>query len=147
MRLVTVLAFCVALVACGSATPPDGIPSPTPPAASTPSAQDVYVLNFFGDEQGSPAQKPADLVISEFSTMNKLRWDKWGPDNAVGHGMLTGSWCLPDCLEKPYEAKVTLATPTSRQGRTFFTSYTIEPGDLQSAQEQGADLIGTLQTP
>ncbi|WP_062431140.1 hypothetical protein [Herbidospora daliensis] len=145
MRLVTVLTFCVALVACGSA--PDGIPSPTPPSSSTSSAQEVYVLNFFGDEQGSPAQKPADLVISEFSTMNKLLWDKWGPDTAEGRGMLTGSWCLPDCLDQPYDAKITLSTPVGKAGRTYFTSYTIEPDDLQSAQEQGADLVGTLQTP
>ncbi|GIH27917.1 hypothetical protein Aph01nite_62270 [Acrocarpospora phusangensis] len=151
MRLVIALAAAVlATAACGTSTS-SGTPSPTAPTSSTvtttPSAAGpVYVFNLFGDEQGKPDQRPGNLVVSEFSSLKDVNWQSWGPDTAVGSGKLSGSWCLPECLDKPYDATVTLSAIKQAEGQSYFSKYDIQV-DLPVAQQEGADLSGTLATP
>ncbi|GAA0438229.1 hypothetical protein Acor_62350 [Acrocarpospora corrugata] len=151
MRLSIVLAAAsLAAVSCGTSTP-SGTPSATAtPASVSPSSEPqtgpVYVLNLFGDEQGRPDQSPKNLVVSEFSSLSEVTWRNWGPATAVGAGKLSGSWCLPECLDKPYDATVTLSSIKVAQGQSYFSRYDIEV-DLPVAQQEGADLSGTLATP
>ncbi|MCT9931925.1 hypothetical protein N5079_17110 [Planotetraspora sp. A-T 1434] len=109
-------------------------------------ATEVYVLNFYGAEQGRADQRPADLVLSEFSTLNKVTWRTWGPTRASGAGNLSGTWCLPHCLDKPYAATVTLSSIVPVKGKGYFARYEIT-AKLPPGEKGKADLSGTLPTP
>ncbi len=123
-----------------------GEASRTAPAAETPIETPIYVLNLYGDENGRSDQRPQALVLSEFSTVNGISWQKWGPGGAVGVGRLSGTWCLPQCQDRPYEATVTLSAVTPFKGNGYFTKYAIK-ADLPAAQKEMADLKGALPTP
>lgn len=116
------------------------------PSSGTATATPVYVFNFYGAEEGRTDQRPKDLVVSEFTTVNALTWKSWGPSRAVGTGKLSGTWCLPGCLDVPYSATVTLSNVTPVKGQGYFTKYQIE-ADVPAEQKDNADLVGVLQTP
>ena len=45
-----------------------------------------------------------------------LSWYSWGPEQAVGKGMLTDQDCVPDCADgshTSYPATVTLSNPAN----------------------------------
>jgi hypothetical protein len=135
MRLPIALAVLCLSAACGAS-----------PSSGTATATPIYVFNFFGAEDGRTDQRPRDLVVSEFSTINGLTWQSWGPSRAVGMGKLSGTWCLPECLDKPYDARVTLSNVIPVKGQGYFTKYRIE-AKLPADQKETADLSGVLQTP
>ncbi|GAA4213357.1 hypothetical protein [Microbispora amethystogenes] len=116
--------------------------SPAGPAAETP----VYVLNLRGSEQGRPDQRPAILVLSEFSTISAVVWRSWGPTRAVGAGKLSGTWCLPACEDAPYDATVTLSNVTPVRGKGYFSRYAVA-AEVPVRQRPAADLSGVLPTP
>ncbi|MBO3746910.1 hypothetical protein J5X84_12605 [Streptosporangiaceae bacterium NEAU-GS5] len=123
--------------ACGSA-----------PVAKTQmsATQEVYVFNTYGAEEGRVDQRPADLVLSEFSTLNSVAWRSWGPTRALGTGKLSGSWCLPECADAPYDATVTLNVVQPVRGKAYFTRYELS-AQLPPKQRESADLEGRLPTP
>ena len=127
-------AFGAAVAGCGSA--------PTGSAAETP----VYVLNFQGSERGRADQRPANLVLSEFSTMSGVTWRTWGPTRATGAGKLSGTWCLPGCADAPYDATVTLSSVIPVRGKGYFSRYAIR-ADVPLKHRPEADLAGVLPTP
>ena len=130
-----VCATVVVLVAgCGSA--------PTDTTPETP----VYVLNFRASERGRADQRPANLVLSEFSTMSEVTWRTWGPTRATGAGKLSGTWCLPECADAPYDATVTLSSVTPVKGKGYFGRYTVT-ADVPVRHRPEADLSGALPTP
>ncbi|GAA4589015.1 hypothetical protein GCM10023194_42120 [Planotetraspora phitsanulokensis] len=106
----------------------------------------VYVLNFHGAEEGRSDQRPGDLTLSEFSTLNQVVWQSWGPTKAAGSGKLTGTWCLPGCMDRPYEATVTLSNVSPVKGKGYFTKYEITAPVPEELREK-ADLTGALPTP
>ncbi|MFC0864092.1 hypothetical protein ACFHYQ_17495 [Sphaerimonospora cavernae] len=137
---VLVSAVTLGAVACGSTgtAQPDGrraIPE-------TP----VYVMNLYAAEQGRADQRPADLVISEFTTLNGVTWRTWGPTRAIGTGGLSGSWCLPACADTPYAATVTLSGVVPVRGKGYFTRYEIV-ADLPLDLREQADLRGSVPGP
>ncbi|GII53451.1 hypothetical protein Pth03_18400 [Planotetraspora thailandica] len=120
-----------------------GVACAAPGSAKEPP---VYVLNLYGAEEGRSDQKPGDLTVSEFSTLNGVTWQSWGPTRAAGSGELTGSWCLPQCMDTPYTATVTLSNVAAVKGKGYFTKYEIT-AQLPQDQRDKADLTGTLPTP
>jgi hypothetical protein len=135
MRLPGVLLALVLTAACGSS-----------PAKDQMSATQVYVFNTYGAEQGRVDQRPPDLVLSEFSTLNTLTWQSWGPTKALGTGKLSGTWCLPGCADAPYDATVTLKSVQPVRGKAYFTRYELR-ADLPQKQRDSADLDGRLPVP
>ncbi|TQS27855.1 hypothetical protein [Microbispora sp. KK1-11] len=131
---VTVTVLCVAAGGCASA--------PAGPAAETP----VYVLNLQNSERGRAEQRPANLVLSEFSTMSGVTWRTWGPTRATGAGKLSGTWCLPECVDAPYAATVTLSSVIPVKGKGYFSRYAIT-ADVPLRHRPEADLSGVLPTP
>ncbi|WP_182898312.1 hypothetical protein [Microbispora sp. H10830] len=131
---VTVTALCVAAGGCGAA--------PTGPPAETP----VYVLNLQNSERGRAEQRPANLVLSEFSTMSGVTWRSWGPTRATGAGRLSGTWCLPECADAPYAATVTLSSVIPVKGKGYFSRYAVT-ADVAVRHRPEADLSGVLPTP
>ncbi|MEW9530448.1 hypothetical protein [Microbispora sp. NPDC049125] len=149
----------LAVAACGApqATmadrPPGAAPgearqaAPVEQGGVVPGQPPVYVLNLHGAEKsGRPDQRPARLVLSEFSSMSGVTWHTWGPTRATGAGKLSGTWCLPQCMDTPYDAEVTLSNVMPVKGKGYFTRYRIE-SDLPQAQRPDADLSGVLPTP
>ncbi|MEU8275425.1 hypothetical protein ACFYOK_26415 [Microbispora bryophytorum] len=126
--------FCAAVGGCG--------PAPTGPAAETP----VYVLNLQNSERGRAEQRPANIVLSEFSTMSGVTWRTWGPTRATGAGRLSGTWCLPECADAPYAATVTLSSVIPVKGKGYFSRYAIT-ADMPVLHRPEADLSGVLPTP
>ncbi|GAA4561430.1 hypothetical protein [Planotetraspora kaengkrachanensis] len=106
----------------------------------------VYVLNFHGAEEGRSDQRPGDLTLSEFSTLSQVVWQSWGPTRATGAGKLSGTWCLPGCMDRPYEATVTLSNVSPVKGKGYFTKYEIV-ALVPEDQRDKADLTGALPTP
>ncbi|MEU6415050.1 hypothetical protein [Microbispora sp. NPDC046933] len=131
---VTALCVAVAVGGCGSA--------PTGSAAETP----VYVLNLQNSERGRAEQRPANLVLSEFSTMSGVTWRTWGPTRATGAGRLSGTWCLPECADAPYAATVTLSSVIPVKGKGYFSRYAVT-ADVPVRHRPEADLSGVLPTP
>ncbi|MCG5220164.1 hypothetical protein [Streptosporangium sp. KLBMP 9127] len=105
-------------------------------------AAPIRVWNLYGAEQGRADERPADLVLSEFTTANRITWRSWGPKTAVGTGAISGTWCLPGCLDKPYPATITLSD--TRSG--YFTKFQVE-GDFPRPNDSADTLTGTLATP
>ncbi|MEV4460078.1 hypothetical protein [Microbispora sp. NPDC049633] len=140
--LVTVSALAAALVAALAATLGGCGSAPTEPVAETP----VYVLNFRDSERGRPDQRPANLVLSEFSTMSAVTWRTWGPTRATGAGKLSGTWCLPECADAPYDATVTLSSVIPVKGKGYFSRYAVT-ADVPVRHRPEADLSGVLPTP
>ncbi|MFF5210425.1 hypothetical protein [Streptosporangium sp. NPDC000396] len=106
----------------------------------------IYVINFYGAEEGRADQRPSNLVVSEFSSLGGLTWRRWGPRTAVGVGKLRGSWCLPGCLAEPYTATVTLGRVKKVRGEKYFTRFDID-GDFPKPDEPADALSGALPTP
>ncbi|WP_433351459.1 hypothetical protein ACQP25_00090 [Microtetraspora malaysiensis] len=120
--------------------------TPEAVVATSPTTTPVYVNNLYGAEQGRDDSSPANLVLSEFSSMSGITWTSWGPDQAVGTGGLSGSWCLPGCTEKPYEATVTLSGVTTVKGTQYFTQFAVD-GDFPKPGDPADALAGSLPTP
>ncbi|MEU9121271.1 hypothetical protein AB0C96_15695 [Streptomyces sp. NPDC048506] len=107
--------------------------------ASTP-----YVINHYGEENadnGRAERSPANLVLSEFTSVNHVNWEQWGAKHAVGTGRVTGTWCLDTCLDKPLKATVTLSDPKTVHGRKVFTTFTLKLTDQPGAYD-AEDLHG-----
>ncbi|MEU8060539.1 hypothetical protein [Microbispora bryophytorum] len=134
VTVLCVTVLCAAVGGCG--------PAPTGPAAETP----VYVLNLQNSERGRAEQRPANIVLSEFSTMSGVTWRTWGPTRATGAGRLSGTWCLPECADAPYAATVTLSSVIPVKGKGYFSRYAIT-ADMPVLHRPEADLSGVLPTP
>ncbi|GII93477.1 hypothetical protein [Sinosporangium siamense] len=133
----SILVLGLTLTACGT-----GVAAVGEHGTPTKGPATVRVWNLHGNERGRADQRPANLVLSEFTSMNGLRWSTWGPDRAVGNGKVSGTWCLPGCASRPYAATVTL----SDVRRGYFTRF--EVGGTFPRPERRADtLTGTLPTP
>ncbi|MFF3668360.1 hypothetical protein [Microtetraspora malaysiensis] len=151
MRRILIAAVVAALsatvAACGQSAGESASAGTTPEAvvATSPTASPVYVRNLYGAEQGRDDSSPENLVLSEFSSMNGITWTSWGPDQAVGTGALSGSWCLPGCTEKPYEATVTLSGVATVRGTRYFTQFAVD-GDFPKP-DPADTLAGSLPTP
>ncbi|GLX02914.1 hypothetical protein [Microtetraspora sp. NBRC 16547] len=150
---VAVLGMAAACGQGGSAPTPKGEESagrpgaePTVTATTSQAAPPIYVRNLHGAEAGRDDQRPANLVLSEFSVLNGITWKSWGPDRAVGTGGLSGSWCLPGCLKKQYEATVTLSGVTTVKGTRYFTRFDVD-GDFPKPGDPADALVGSLPTP
>lgn len=132
--------FVAGTVACGLG-PTEAAPRPTEQGADQ-----VYVLNLHGAEEGRADRRPKRLVLSEFSAMKGIVWTRWGPENATGTGELSGTWCLPGCQERPYTATITLGGVKKVKGRRYFTAFGVD-GDFTKPAETADTLTGTLPTP
>ncbi|MFF4606059.1 hypothetical protein ACFY12_25375 [Streptomyces sp. NPDC001339] len=91
-----------------------------------------YVINHYGEENaehGRAERSPANLVLSEFTSLHHANWKAWSAKRAVGTGEVTGTWCLDTCLDEPLKATVTLADPKAVDGRRIFTTFTLELAD------------------
>ncbi|MFC4565220.1 hypothetical protein ACFO4E_25480 [Nocardiopsis mangrovi] len=109
----------------------DGETASAPPEESPSSGSEVFVYNTYGDEAGGPTREPAGLTASEFTSFTGLTWRSWSADSAEARGRLTGSWCLPDCQDRPYEVVVELKDPQDVEGTEYFTTYEVtDSGDL-----------------
>ncbi|GAA3071948.1 hypothetical protein [Streptosporangium carneum] len=109
-------------------------------------AEPVYVINLYGAEDGRADQRPENLVVSEFSTLKGITWRSWGPGRAVGAGKLSGTWCLPDCLDSPYDATITLSKVKKAMGKRYFTKFAID-GDFPKPDQIDDTLTGALPLP
>ncbi|UGY91472.1 hypothetical protein [Streptomyces gobiensis] len=110
--LAGVAAFALFSAACGESGEGAAVRTDTAPASAT--AALPYVLNHHGEQnrvKGALQRSPKDLVLSEFTTVNDVDWQRWDADRAVGTGKVTGTWCLDTCLDKPLKATVTLSDP------------------------------------
>ncbi len=90
-----------------------------------------YVVNFYGEENadGNPEREPGNLVVSEHSSIQQIEWQEWNGGEAVGTGLLSGIWCLPECMDEPFEATVTLSDPTDVNGDLYFSTFELEAPD------------------
>ena len=100
-------------------------PAPTG-AAET---RTVYVL----DEMGNPLQRPRDLALTEFSSLNRLRWTSWGGATATATGEVSGTWS-----EHAYPAKVTLTGLELRERSAYYGRAEVEAPGLPA--DQAAEL-------
>ncbi|MEV7010937.1 hypothetical protein [Streptosporangium sp. NPDC051022] len=112
----------------------------------TPRAEQVYVINLHGNEEGVADQRPANLVASEFSTLKGVTWRSWGPERAVGSGKLSGTWCLPGCQTNPYDATITLSKVRKVGDKRYFTRFGIT-GDFPGPTSPADTLNGALPLP
>ncbi|WP_156000802.1 hypothetical protein [Streptomonospora sp. PA3] len=119
-----------------SAEEPDGAsPSPVqpPPSATggmgaestepTAPPKDIFVFNTHGNEQGEADRRPENLVASPSTTFTDVQWATWGGGPAIGTGEVSGTWCLPECQEKPYPVTVELSGADIVDGTAFYTRY------------------------
>lgn len=101
-----------------------------------------FVINFYGEENtgGNPEREPANLVVTEHTSMSSVEWERWDGEVAVGSGLLSGVWCLPECLDDPFDAKVTLSDPEEINGELYYSTFELESS--QAAKYHADDLDG-----
>ncbi|NJP66007.1 hypothetical protein [Streptomyces spiramenti] len=125
---------------------------PTPGSAGGTAAEDTdgpYVVNFYGEENadGAAEREPANLVLSEHSSLQDMEWTEWGADRAVGTGRLSGMWCLPDCADQPFDATVVLSGPTEVDGDVYFAAFDLDAPDAGEFRTDDLDGERPLQLP
>lgn len=108
-----------------------------------------YVVNFFGEANadGAPDQEPGTLVLTEFTTVTDVTWEEWNGTAAIGTGSLSGTWCLPECLENPYPTSVVLSDTGDFGGDPYYTTFLLEPDVAISASPEDLDGVRPLATP
>ncbi|MBB0244619.1 hypothetical protein FNQ90_11020 [Streptomyces alkaliphilus] len=113
------------------------------PAPDPASPDDPLVFNYFGAEDGRADRAPDNLVLTEFSTLNEVTWESWGEEQAVGNGLLSGTWCLPECLDDPFPARVVLTDPEEINGDPYFTAFEVEITDPSGYSQQTIEAAET----
>ncbi|MGW0868646.1 hypothetical protein [Streptomyces sp. NPDC002611] len=109
-----------------------------------------YVLNHYGEkyaDTGHAERRPANLVLSEFTSISKVKWQQWGAKKAVGTGEVTGNWCLETCLDKPLKGTITLSGPKTVNGKKIYAAFTLklsgQPGTYDFEDLQGKRPLAT----
>ncbi|QSB05764.1 hypothetical protein [Natronoglycomyces albus] len=86
-------------------------------------------------------QTPESMMLQENSNADNMEWYIWGPDRAVAIGTVSGLWCMPECVDEPYEARITLCDVQD----DVFTRFSVV-GDFEvddpTRQELDAPLYG-----
>ncbi|MFM9371147.1 hypothetical protein [Streptomyces sp. Da 82-17] len=138
------LALAASAPSASAALVPDAALGPGD-AAERSAAAKPYVLNHHGEanaEAGSAQRRPERLVLSEFTTAHGLRWERWGAEQAVGVGRVTGSWCAETCLDRPLKATLRLLDPRTVDGRRVYSAFTLTVTDKAGGTYQAEDLRG-----
>ncbi|MGW1075744.1 hypothetical protein [Streptomyces sp. NPDC002537] len=117
-------------VLCGCAEP-GGLKVSGPAQSPSPGTSPVYVSEGAGLP---PLRRPEAFTASGTVRLTGLRWESWGGSTAVGTGKVGGSWCLPSCGGKPYDARVTLGG-LIRQDRSAYYSHAAVDVDGLSAEQ------------
>jgi hypothetical protein len=122
--------------------PEDGTQEPEPRGKP-------FVLNFYGEENtgGNPEREPENLVLSEYSAVNKVVWEQWDGEQAVGSGLLSGTWCLPECIDDPYKTSITLSDPEEVNGELFYTTFVLDSPQAEDAQAEDLEGERPLEVP
>ncbi|GAB3122401.1 hypothetical protein GCM10027160_41310 [Streptomyces calidiresistens] len=107
------------------------------------SPDDPLVFNYHGAEDGRADRAPDDLVLTEFSTLNDVTWRSWDSEEAVGSGLLAGTWCLPECLDDPLPAEVLLKDPEEINGDPYFTAFELKITDTTGYSQRIIDAAET----
>ncbi|MDQ8702618.1 hypothetical protein RCO28_08975 [Streptomyces sp. LHD-70] len=102
-----------------------------------------YVVQRSGEETArtSTGRRPERLVLSEFTSVHDVNWARWDARRAVGAGLVTGSWCLSTCMDKPLKATLRLADPRTVDGRKVYSTFTLTLAD-GSGSYDAEDLRG-----
>ncbi|MCE7080215.1 hypothetical protein [Streptomyces sp. ST2-7A] len=114
------------------------------------STDDPMVFNYYRAEGGRADRAPDNLVLTEFSTLNDVTWESWDGREAIGSGLLSGTWCLPDCLDDPFPAEVVLKDPEDINGEPYFTAFELEitdPSGYSQEMVEAAETEGFLGRP
>jgi hypothetical protein len=88
-------------------------------------ARPVYVT----DAAGEPLQRPTRFAVTENTAMISLTWDSWGGDVATATGMVTGTWCLPECQDG-YPGSVELRDPVRGERVLYYSRATVRSRHL-----------------
>ncbi|KUL47756.1 hypothetical protein ADL22_09805 [Streptomyces sp. NRRL F-4489] len=126
------VAFSAVLSGCGGPDPllRDEGPAVAPPARTGP----VYAAG----DAGRPLQRPDSLPLGDSARLTGLRWDSWGGPTAQARGGLSGPWCAPACVRKPYEVTVTLSGLQRQPGFAYYSSAGVVAPQLRG--EKAAEL-------
>ncbi|WP_344969538.1 hypothetical protein [Salinactinospora qingdaonensis] len=111
------------------------------PAEETAGTREVYVQIFQDGGENYDTQRPVRFSLTEFETFNDLNWSHWGPDSATGQGNLSGTWCMPKCLDRPYPATLTITDPVKVGDTWYFSRY-----DISNVADPPADLSASERT-
>lgn len=101
-----------------------------------------YVVNQIeteGIEEIGFVTAPETLTLQKETTAQNIDWRKWGPDEAIGVGSVTGVWCFPLCFGDNVEVRITLCDIQDGE----FTRYTVE-GHIPWNEEDIPHLTGVL---
>ncbi|WP_327087999.1 hypothetical protein OIE66_37665 [Nonomuraea sp. NBC_01738] len=116
MRRAFALVGLALVTACGAGSAGVRVEGTAPPPGKP-----VYVMAYMGD----PLQRPATFALTEFSSISNVRWTSWGGGQAVGEGEVSGTWCLPGCLDHGYPATITLSGLTWLERTGYYGRFTV----------------------
>ncbi|MCM2579306.1 hypothetical protein [Streptomyces meridianus] len=134
-----------------SAQDPSGAPSGEEEASDEAAPSDSaaprpFVLSQDEEPQAKEAdRRPDKLVLSEFTTVDRITWTQWREADATGTGDVTGTWCLETCQDKPLKGTVTLSDPKTVNGKRYFSAYTLQLADGTKKTYETEDLNGKRQ--
>ncbi|RLU94641.1 hypothetical protein CTZ27_18170 [Streptomyces griseocarneus] len=117
---------------CGCADP-GGLkvsgPAQSPSAGTAP----VYVSEGAGL---SPLRRPEAFTATGTVRLTGLRWASWGGPTAEGTGKVGGTWCMPACAGKPYEARVTLGGLVRQERSAYYSRAVVDVDGLPAEQHE-----------
>ncbi|MFD4635137.1 hypothetical protein ACFVYR_36835 [Streptomyces sp. NPDC058284] len=82
---------------------------------------------YMADVTGRPLQQPTVVRLSELVALTELSWRDWGGPTARATGKLRGTWCLPGCAKKPYDATLLLSGLERQDRVASYRRATVEP--------------------
>ncbi|MDI3406491.1 hypothetical protein [Streptomyces cavernicola] len=92
-----------------------------------------YVVQRSGEEtpdaRAGAQRRPERLVLTEFTSISGVDWARWDARDAVGSGLVTGSWCLSTCQDKPLKATLRLSDPRTVDGKRVYSAFTLTLSD------------------
>lgn len=101
---------------------------------------------YMADDEGRPVKRPDSFALNESTMVSGLHWTDWGGPTAEATGDLRGTWCMPQCTEKPYRVKVTLSGVQRQEAHAYYSRAGVVAPELRGAKAAELGRV-SLHTP
>ncbi|MEU1481347.1 hypothetical protein [Streptomyces sp. NPDC005760] len=114
----------VCVTGCGAAD--GGVRTEGPAPTRVPWTGPVYVLNW----ESEPAERPGLMDLTDYTTLDWMRWRGWGSPRATATGFVMDYSCTSDCpgdALPSYRVEIVLSGLVKRQYAAYYSHAAVTP--------------------